>query len=87
MKKVVKLTESDLINIIKKVVRESKINEQKKPIIKDPIPMKGKSCSAGFYPCGGGCCPTSEGGAGFTSGCRNGQCYYTFTTTSEPTKF
>jgi hypothetical protein len=31
MKKVIRLTESDLINIVKRVIKESDVNEQKKP--------------------------------------------------------
>jgi hypothetical protein len=79
--------ESELDEIIYEIEFDEEINEQPKTIIKKPVPLKGRTCPEGWYRCGGGCCPSSGGGAGFTSGCKDGQCYYTYTTTSEPTKF
>jgi len=64
MKKTIQLKESDLINIIKKVV-----NEQTKSTT-TTSPAKGKDCGTGF-PCGGGCCPAGSNGA-----CIDGQCHY-----------
>jgi len=80
-------SESELDEIIYEIEFDEEINEQPKTIIKKPVPLKGRTCPEGWYRCGGGCCPSSGGGAGFTSGCKDGQCYYTYTTTSEPTKF
>jgi hypothetical protein len=84
MKKIVKLTETDLMNIIKKVVMESEVNEQPKTITKAPTPLKGRSCPEGWYRCGGGCCLTNTSGA--SSGCKDGQCVYVYESTDKPIK-
>ena len=72
MKKVIKLTESDLVKLIKKVV-----SEQNKIATTNQAPMKGKGCTGGI-PCGKGCCKANEQCSSST-----GMCYINATPTPE----
>ena len=66
MKKTIQLNESELINIINKV-----LNEQTKSTT-TTSPVKGKDCGNNQFPCGGGCC--NNGGAGYRTTCVDGMC-------------